>query len=353
MKEFDRQLAYKYLSGQCTPEEARGALSWFATEEGKLFLEKSIHEDSYLLDEKLLLLPSGLDSEGILRQIMLLKDKQPLPQETNGARAEDLESQSEVSVAPSGRPRRTAWYRVAAVFAGLILLLAGAYPFIFQTDRITVTTAYGEVRRLTLPDHSTVTLNGNSSLEYDGNWRDGEPREVWLKGEAYFSVTHTESDQLFRVNGEKQFQVEVLGTEFNVSTRQSKPRVVLNSGRVRLKLSEQPSDTVNLKPGEALEKNAQGQFIKRNVNPNAYSSWKSQKLVFEDTSLDEIVLLLQDTYGLSVQVSDTALLGQKLTGSVPNENVDLLLHGLAQLFDLKITREKEKVHLYGIPETKH
>jgi transmembrane sensor len=351
MNKFDKQLACKFLVGQCTAVEARRVLGWFASREGEKFLVENINNDSQLLEERLILLPRDIDSGRILRQIRLGKDRYSSGQ--GGDSEEDQARKTPVEGKTLALVREMPWYRLAAVFAGLVLLLAGGYAYLFASNIVTVSTAYGEVRRLTLPDHSTVTLNGNSTLRYASTWADEEPREVWLKGEAYFSVTHTEErDQLFRVNGEEQFQVEVLGTAFNVSTRESKPRVALDTGKVRLKLSGQASDTITLKPGEALEKDAQGKFIKRQVSPGLYASWKTQKLIFEDTSLHDIVLLLQETYGLSVQVADSALLQQRLTGSVPNENVDLILHGLAQLFDLTIRREKEKVYLNAMPSGK-
>jgi ferric-dicitrate binding protein FerR (iron transport regulator) len=70
-----------------------------------------------------------------------------------------------------------------------------------------------------LPDNSTVILNANSSLRYQENWEAELLREVWVDGEAFFSVVHTHNHQRFRVNVTDDLKVEVLGTEFNVKDR--------------------------------------------------------------------------------------------------------------------------------------
>ena len=44
-------------------------------------------------------------------------------------------------------------------------------------------------------DGSEATLNGHSSLRYAARWAASKPREVWLDGEGYFSVTHQPNNQ--------------------------------------------------------------------------------------------------------------------------------------------------------------
>jgi ferric-dicitrate binding protein FerR (iron transport regulator) len=99
------------------------------------------------------------------------------------------------------------------------------------------------------------------------------------------------------------------------------------------------NDPLLMQPDELVEFDGHSERLTRKkVNAEMVSSWKNKKLVFEGTSLREVTQLLRDTYGLTATVSDPALLEGRFSGTVPNENLDVLLDGLAGLFDLEITR---------------
>lgn len=241
---------------------------------------------------------------------------------------------------------------VAAVFIGL-LLFSAAYFFLHTTTN-SYTTAYGETQRVTLPDGSVVVLNANSTLRFPSDWEADEAREVWLEGEAYFSVTHQKNHQKFVVRSGNPFDIEVVGTEFNVTSRQSRTSVVLNSGKVKLHIRSEADpakaqETVIMQPGEIVEfKEHSRQYVKRKVNTAVYSSWKSKKLVLDNTSLHSIVTMLKETYGLQIRVADTTLLSQKVSGSIPIGTVDVLLSQLAATFEIHIAKENNLVNISPI-----
>src|SRR5690606_10326257 len=114
-------------------------------------------------------------------------------------------------------------------------------------------TSYGEIIEVILPDSSHVVMNGNSTMTMAKNWYSDRPREVYLDGETIFSVRKSKDHQKFIVHTSDDFNVEVLGTEFNVFARESKTRVVLNSGTVQLNINQSSlSDQVKLSPGDML-----------------------------------------------------------------------------------------------------
>ncbi len=221
-------------------------------------------------------------------------------------------------------------------------MLAASYRVYFYRETVTLTTRAGEVVTYILPDYSKVTLNGNSVLTYT-KWNDQENRLVNLKGEAFFSVTHTQNHQKFIVNVPGKMQVEVLGTEFNVTGRNNDARVVLSSGKVKLHLPT-VARAIIMKPGEMVELNpARAQVRQARVNPARYSSWSSKWLVLDKTSLHELVNILENTYGLRVTVPDTSLMHHTFSGKMPKENVDLLLLGLSKAYDLQIVNKNNDV----------
>src|SRR5690606_18122735 len=125
------------------------------------------------------------------------------------------------------------WYRIAAVFAGL-LLVSALLLWVYRTSDTTYTTAFGEVKTILLPDSSEIILNANSTLSYATHWNKSKAREVFLSGEAFFKVQEkpVASGYAKFVVHTGNLDIEVLGTQFNVHHRRNKTQVVLNSGKV-------------------------------------------------------------------------------------------------------------------------
>jgi transmembrane sensor len=236
------------------------------------------------------------------------------------------------------------WIRMAAVFV-LLLVATVTYYFIQpQQNFKTYHTGFGEIRTITLPDHSSVKLNANSRLKILNNWASGDAREVMLEGEAFFSVTHTENNQKFIVHS-NDLEVEVLGTEFNVNSRNETTRVVLASGKVKLSLkADKGKENLIMAPGELVEY-TQGGLKKEKVNPQLHTSWRNNKLIFEKAPVHEVIQLLKDNHGLEVVLEDTGLQDQTFTATLPADDVGVLLKALSKSFELDLMREGDQVIL--------
>jgi transmembrane sensor len=251
---------------------------------------------------------------------------------------------------PAAAPAWRRWAAAAAV-AGSVLG-GGSWWLYNQRPAPTqqVATAYGQTRTVQLPDGSSVMLNGHSTLRYPAAWAAGKPREVWLDGEAYFSVQHQADNQRFLVHTAAGFNVEVLGTKFTVSRRRTQGRVVLLSGKVRVSFDDRQQPDVLLKPGELVEtreiKPAQPVVTAyRMVHTAPYSSWKDAQLVLDETTIAELATRLQDTYGLEVVVATPELNRRKVTGTVPVRDLDVLLQSLEETFQLQAARQGNRLTL--------
>jgi transmembrane sensor len=217
---------------------------------------------------------------------------------------------------------------------------------------ISYATKAGERRELMLPDGSRVTLNANSVLKLATAWQPGHAREVWLTGEAFFRVRHTAPAQLTAVAAAPAsvkftvhagpLDVAVLGTQFDVLNRPGQTKVVLQSGQVQLRhLQAGQSETLLLKPGELAELRPAAPaapLVKRPVDAALYAAWTSGHLDFTDTPVSEVITLLEDTYGLRVTLGNPALRQQKLSGSVPSQDLDVLLATIAKSLDTNVHR---------------
>jgi ferric-dicitrate binding protein FerR (iron transport regulator) len=241
------------------------------------------------------------------------------------------------------RKRRLA---IAASLAGLIALGAGLWVW-WQRD-VTYQTAYGETKIIELPDGSKVTLNTNSTIRIKHAWNAGTPREVWLEGEAFFKVIHQENNQKFVVHTQDQVNVEVLGTEFDVLKRESKTEVFLKSGKVRLTVPQVTGNQeVIMKPGDlAVFKNKHLELQKAIPKDTVKAiEWTKNRLVFDNITVEEMVVRLREMYGLEVEVSEKELLQKRIWGTAPINNVEVLFLGLSKTFDWKIDRQDKKVFI--------
>jgi ferric-dicitrate binding protein FerR (iron transport regulator) len=215
--------------------------------------------------------------------------------------------------------------------------------FFLLNQKVSISTQYAENQKIQLPDGSFVVLNANSSVSFADDWDEQSPREVWLKGEAFFSVTHTANHQKFIVHT-NDLDVQVLGTKFNVNARVSKTRVVLNSGKVKLFLRQEKNQEVDMKPGELVDFSSNNKaFVKKAVKTKVFSAWVNKELVFEDTSLEEIAQLLEDNYGYKVKFVNKELANLTFTGTANTENINLLFTILQKTFNISIQKQENNL----------
>ncbi len=243
--------------------------------------------------------------------------------------------------------------RYAAVVLGLLVLAAATVWMSGRWNETYYSTGKGETKTITLSDGSSVILAANSSIAVAGNWTPEHPRELLLKGEAFFSVTHQKNQQKFIVNTPDNLRVEVLGTTFTVTERATNTQVVLNSGKVALYLNRE-ARPLFMKPGELVEvpKTRQQPVIRRTVVPEVYSAWTANQFVFENTSLGEIAAIIETDFGYPVQFSDNSLKDRRVTLHLPGRDLDLLLTSLAEIHDLTIDRQPNRILVSGIPAAK-
>lgn len=322
-------LLQRYFSNQTTPDEARYVLDWFDTDAGRAYLAHRLDNQLGHADWHAPPITSEPDANLLWQN---LQQRIPNP------------SIVELPV------RRLGWsnqpMRWAAVFIGALLLATGAffgYQYLNPADLIQQT-AFGRTSRFTLSDGSVVSLNGNSQLRYAPRWSGGQIREVWLEGEGFFQVTHQQNHERFLVHLPNKLTIEVLGTQFNVMARQSRAKVVLNNGKIRLDVGKQAKESLVMRPGDLFyaDVNAQVYYRKR-VDPTLQSAWKEGKLRFDGTTLQEIAQMLEDTYGVNVIIADPVLRRQTLSGSIPSNNIETVLNGLSTVFDLHITRQANRI----------
>ncbi|MDR6197323.1 FecR domain-containing protein [Siphonobacter sp. SORGH_AS_0500] len=245
------------------------------------------------------------------------------------------------------KPSRT-WLTFRRLSVAALLLLSLSACFYAGFDRIfykTFETGYGQVKQITLSDGTLVTLNAHSSLQVPRFTFLANSRRAFLKGEADFDVKHLPDHQPFRITTERNFQVTVLGTKFTVFARSRKTQLVLKTGKVQIDYTkDHRSEKLLMKPGELVSLDQKGRLQRKQVpSPTPYDAWKDHRYEFNHTSLEELSYMLEENYGLEVDIKNPPLRKETTSGSYQARNADELLQLISQLFEINYNRQNNHV----------
>lgn len=230
--------------------------------------------------------------------------------------------------------------RSRIVAAGIIFLFISGGVFFLKGIIFyqSMTTAFGETRSIVLPDGSLVSMNAHSTIRYPRFGFGNKSREVYLSGEADFSVIHTKNNRQFLVKTDNNLDVVVLGTRFTVYTRGEQAKVVLKQGKVELNfLEEKQYKRLIMYPGDLFTSNGGGatKFKLEHIqHPENLSAWKNHEFLFDGTSLSEIAKMIKDDFGLAINFENAALAEQKISGSFHADTANELLDVIAQLLNI-------------------
>lgn len=234
------------------------------------------------------------------------------------------------SVRKDSRRRSYRLFWVPAAAASLLIAVISIWlhwaPAAGESSKIVYRTGFGETLLLTLPDSSRVTLNANSVLSLGADWESGADRTVTLSGEAYFEVEPKPATGAKFTVVTKDLEVNVLGTAFNVFSRERETSVTLDEGTVELRLNGQAKKLLT-QPGEQVVYSARDQrLLEDEVVPGTESSWKDGVLDFNKIPLEELGNIIEETFGLEAVFQDERIRQEPLTGTIPGaHDLDLLL----------------------------
>lgn len=233
------------------------------------------------------------------------------------------------------KPAKRWWMAAAAV----LLLVAAFAIYRYSAPNTVLETAYGQVAEQCLPDGSEVMLNANTVVKLGKGWKEGDDREVWLKGEAFFHVKKNSTKNRFIVHTD-QLDVIVTGTQFNVRTANGKTSVLLTEGSVTIRTPD--GRELPLVPGEFVEI---GNNTTEKIAPNQETilAWKESKLNFDRTPMKDVATMITNHYGVEVKLADEIVAEKTITGMMPNNNLNDLLEALEATTEFKITRTNNTI----------
>ena len=186
-----------------------------------------------------------------------------------------------------------------------------------NTPILNLKTPRGGEFKVTLEDGTEVWLNAMSQLQYPETF-DGAERRVAVTGEAYFKVAK-DASRPFYVESAGQL-IRVYGTEFNINSYEEDSNVytTLVSGSIALSPLGGNGSEIMLRPGhQAVFDKLDVSSSIRTVDTNVVTSWRNGKFVFENQSLEQIMITLSRWYDFSFEFQDVRLRNTIFMGSVP------------------------------------
>lgn len=220
-----------------------------------------------------------------------------------------------INTYPNKSTKKTSIFKLVSYGAVAAIALVLLMMNIGSEYNTTVQTPYAMVKTVNLPDGSTVQINVDSKLEYNSKSWD-KNRFVSLDGEAFFSV---QKGSKFTVKTD-QGNVTVLGTSFNVNTRNKALSVICKTGKVAVSNSQK--ETI-LTPNQSVRiANQKHEFIDKVLEIVDRSNWTKGSYSYNNESLSKVIEDLERQYDINIsidkQLTVTEYTGGFLTGDMDN-----------------------------------
>ncbi|MBO9611908.1 MAG: FecR domain-containing protein [Dyadobacter sp.] len=285
-------LIAKYLAGECSPEE-KLAMEWWLEEYDNLLRFRQI-EAAWKQEKEPESDPAfNLDS-GLSKLHAKMAEQESLFEEEVGE-----------------RPR---YFKISSWMAAAGILLATGLGYLWvnrqheghNTTRVameTKTSGSKEIVSVELSDGTQVWLNKNSKLEYPKTF-DGDERQVYLQGEAFFEVVPN-PEKPFIVKSEK-ISTRVLGTSFDVKAYNGDETASVSVATGKVEVSKEieegePVRITQLTPEQELVINTKKDETYINIVSVAnIAPWHLGQLVFRDNTYDEVMQALQERFGKKI-----------------------------------------------------
>lgn len=208
---------------------------------------------------------------------------------------------------------------IAAVAAVFFL----AYFFLMPDDTTILKSEYANNRSHQFEDGSSVELNAGSQLSFNKNqW--SKKRQVKLDGEAYFKVEPGAAFTVTTPTG----TVSVLGTQFNVRSREGSLQVECFEGKVRV---ERFTNQDTLNAGKAVYIDDSNTRVAYDINSD-FPEWTRGIIKFQRGKISDVLKELERQYDIKVEATD---LNAEFTGVFNTKDLREAIDQIAKPLGLK------------------
>jgi ferric-dicitrate binding protein FerR (iron transport regulator) len=225
----------------------------------------------------------------------------------------------EVNIVP--KVKKLTWIYFSA--AASILFIVGIFVIGLNKNQ-EYSSRVGQQVKIELTQNASVTLNAVSQLKM----LDSDKDKVFLKGEAYFEVVPGNTFSVKTSEGE----IKVLGTSFNIQSRNGKTTVDCFSGKV--KVTDRIGNTEILMPGERIKIGESGLTSEKEI---ALEGWRTGMIYLQSDLLGDALDELRIYFEVDFEVS-TQIRNRRIVGFFTTNNLDSALIQLTTPLNLKFEK---------------
>ena len=200
----------------------------------------------------------------------------------------------------------------------------------------------GRRTQLTLADGTRLWANSGTRVVYPVRF-ERHRREIYVEGEAFLEVSRRE-DAPFVVRT-REFQVQVLGTTFNVSSYPSEgtSSVVLVEGSVNVKNRQEQQ--VRLAPGQLVDIETGRLHAPRTVDVEPYICWVKNMLMYMNEPLERVFRKLNLYYGREF-VLEPGVAALQVSGKLDlKERLDDVLRAISFSAPIRYEEGEEAIYV--------
>jgi ferric-dicitrate binding protein FerR (iron transport regulator) len=213
------------------------------------------------------------------------------------------EMELKLSARPQGRVIRLNLKRMISYSVAAVLIIGLGLLSFLRFYQVGVNCPHGQHVSVKLPDGSRVTLNAGSEMSYNPYWWEYS-RKIRFAGEAYFEV---KKGNRFEVRSEKA-STTVLGTSFNIYSRNQEYRVNCITGKVMVKTKDNQSVVLSKNESSVVGHDNKILTLKdENLNKNAVA-WMKNEFIFTSMPLKDIFAEFERQFDIEITGKE------KLTG---------------------------------------
>lgn len=232
---------------------------------------------------------------------------------------------------------RSTWPMVKIAASIILIVSMGSISlFSLNTETTFITNNSKTYKVYTLKDGSEITLNANSSLDYNNNSKGF--RRAYLEGEAFFKIARNKKKPFVITTGK--VQTRVLGTSFNIRETDSIIVVTVATGLVEVSDAD---SSVKLTPNQRVSYHVDSKiFRERTIDFKLFTSWLEENIELKEVSMQDLASLIESRYGVRVVFIDKKAVDIEMTINIQaKDNLDTLLSNINFISELKLTKTKE------------
>lgn len=162
-----------------------------------------------------------------------------------------------------------------------------------------------EVKRIILPDGSTVFLNRDTKITLQKGSFTAYSREIWLEeGEVFFDIKK-DPKRPFVVHTKNGISTRVLGTSFNIKSYSELNNQVISVNSGLVQVTNDRLEKIVLEPNYKVSvSNTDSNFIPGETDAQGISDWRKGEIVLENAPISEVAFRIKQYYGMDVIYDD-------------------------------------------------